>query len=76
MSENSNERLPAASSQRIERVVRKYRLGEEPSMVDEYAHLSIDERLELFIDLRDRVIKGQYETDPGFERVLRIARFS
>ena len=65
MSENSG---------RIERVARKYRIGEEPSMVDEYAHFTVDERLELFLRLRQRVIEDRYGTDPGFERVYSIAR--
>ena len=59
---------------RIERVARKYRIGEEPSMVDEYAHFTVDERLELFLRLRQRVIEDRYGTDPGFERVYSIAR--
>jgi hypothetical protein len=59
---------------RIERVARKYRIGEEPSMVDEYARFTVDERLELFLRLRQRVIEDRYGTDPGFERVYSIAR--
>ena len=59
---------------RIERVARRFRIGEEPSMVDEYARFSVDERLELFLKLRQRVIEDRYGTDPGFERVYSIAR--
>ena len=59
---------------RIERIARKFRLGEEPSLVDEYARFTIDERLELFLQLRQRVIGDRYGTDPGFERVHSIAR--
>jgi len=59
---------------RIERTARKYRLGEEPSLVDEYARFTIDERLELFLRLRQRVIEDRYGTDPGFERVHSIVR--
>ena len=59
---------------RVERIARKYRMGEEPSLVDEYAHLTIDARLELFLRLRQRVIEDRYGTDPGFERVYSIAR--
>lgn len=59
---------------RIERIARKYRIGEEPSMVDEYARFTVDERLELFLRLRQRVIEDRYGTDPGFERVYSIAR--
>ena len=59
---------------RIERVARKFRVGEEPSLVDEYARFTIDERLELFLRLRLRVIEDRYGVDPGFERVHSIAR--
>lgn len=38
-------------------VVRRYRLGEEPSWVDEYAQYSIDERLELYRQFRARTIE-------------------
>jgi hypothetical protein len=37
-------------------VVRRYKLGEEPSMVDEYARFSVNERLEQFLEFRARVI--------------------
>ena len=62
------------ADQRIERTARKFRLGEEPSLVDEYARFTVDERLELFLRLRQRVIEDRYGTDPGFERVHSIAR--
>ena len=38
------------------REVRVFKLGEEPSMVDDYARFSIDERLELFHQFRVRMI--------------------
>lgn len=60
----------------IERVVRKFRLGDEPSQVAEYAHFTVDERLQMFLRLRQRVIKDCYGTDPGFERVYSVARRS
>jgi hypothetical protein len=63
-----------AASKEFVRVARKFKLGEEPSMVDEYAHFTIDERLELFLKLRKRVIEDRYGTDPGFERIYSIAR--
>ncbi len=59
---------------RIERVARKFRMGQEPSLVDEYARFSIDERLEMFLRLQQRMIEDRYGTDPGFERVHSIAR--
>ena len=57
------------ASPAFERVGRKVRLGEEPSLVDEYAHLSIDERIALGIGLRARTIRERYGCDPGFEKV-------
>ena len=59
---------------RIERIARKFRMGEEPSLVDEYARYSIDERLEMFLRLQRRMIEDRYGIDPGFERVHSIAR--
>lgn len=63
-----------AADETIERTARKFRLGEEPSLVDEYARFTVDERLELFLRLRQRVIEDRYGADPGFERVHSIAR--
>ncbi|MBS0571606.1 MAG: hypothetical protein JSS28_13425 [Proteobacteria bacterium] len=59
---------------KFERVARKFRIDEEPSLVDEYARFSVDERLELFLRLRQRIIEDQYGTDQGFQRVYSIAR--
>ena len=64
----------APNIERIERVARKYRIGEEPSLVDEYARFTIDERLELFLRLRKRLIEDRYGFDPGFERVHSTSR--
>jgi hypothetical protein len=58
----------------MERITRKFRVGEEPSLVDEYARFSVDERLELFLMLRQRIIEDRYGTDPGFQRFHSIAR--
>jgi predicted nucleotidyltransferase len=40
----------------VDRTIRVFKLGEEPSMVDEYERFSIDERLELFQQFRVRMI--------------------
>ena len=61
-------------TEKFERVARKFRVGEEPSLVDEYARFTVDERLELFLRLRQRVIEDQYGIDPGFQRFHSIAR--
>lgn len=59
---------------RIERIARKYQIDDEPSMVDEYAHLSNDERARLFLALRARLIMERYGADQRFERVCSVAR--
>lgn len=64
--------MPDREKRKIE--VRKFKLGEEPSMVDEYAHMTPNERIRCFLQFRARLIRGRYGVDPGFERVLRIAR--
>ncbi|MGH8163587.1 MAG: hypothetical protein ACREP1_04550, partial [Rhodanobacteraceae bacterium] len=69
-----SDRMSSIPDTKIERIVRKFRVGEEPSMVDEYARFTIDERLELFLRLRQRAIEDRYGIDPGFERVYSIAR--
>jgi hypothetical protein len=63
-----------SSNQPFERVARKFRRGEEPSLVDEYARFTVDERLEMFLKLRQRAIEDRYGVDPGFERVYSIIR--
>jgi hypothetical protein len=60
--------------EQIERIGRKFRIGEEPSLVDEYARFTIDERLQLFLRLKQRTIEDRYGVDPGFERVHSITR--
>ena len=62
------------TGQTFERVARKFRIGEEPSLVDEYARFTVDERLEMFLRLRQRAIEDQYGVDPGFQRVHSITR--
>ena len=69
----SASQLPDACT-KFERIARKVRVGEEPSLVDEYARFTVDERLELFLCLMQRVIEDRYGTDPGFQRFHSIAR--
>jgi len=61
-------------SRQVERIARKYRIGDEPSMVDEYAHLSNSERASLFLSLRKRIITERYGIDQRFERVCSVVR--
>lgn len=64
----------APRERRIERIVRKVALGGEPSLVDEYAHLTNAERAALFLALRRRVIEERHGPDRRFERVCEVAR--
>lgn len=66
--------MSGADVDRIERVVRVVRLGEEPSLVDEYAHLTNAERTALFLQLRARILADHDEADRGLERVCTVAR--
>ncbi len=70
--DDDNRELPAPG--RIERIARKYRIGEEPSLVDEYARFTAEQRLELFLRLRARIIEDRHGTDPGFQRLHSLAR--
>ena len=58
----------------IERVVAKYRIGEEPSEVEQWSEMSADQRLAALIDMRARYLRWRYGTEPRLERVLNIAR--
>lgn len=66
--------VPELATDRVEHIARKFRIGEEPSLVDEYARFSVDERLELFLRLRMRIIEDHHGIDPGFQRFHSIAR--
>jgi hypothetical protein len=63
-----------AGQRRIERIARKYRIGEEPGMVEEYANFSNAERARLFLALRKRHIMDRYGPDQRFERICTVAR--
>lgn len=57
-----------------ERIARKYAIGAEPSMVDEYAHLTNRERAARYLQLRRHHIEKRYGSDQRFERVCTVAR--
>jgi hypothetical protein len=54
--------------------MRKFDLDHEPSAIDDYADLSAEECLQRFLELRSRLIRSKYGADPGFERILVVAR--
>ena len=57
----------------IDLVMRYFKLDEEPSLVDEYAFMTNLQRCERYLLMRANWIKQQYGTDPGFDRVYRVA---
>lgn len=59
---------------RVERIARKYAIGAEPSMVDEYAYLTNRERAARYLKLRRHHIEKRYGPDQRFERVCTVAR--
>ena len=65
---------PQRSERRVERIARKYRIDAEPSMVDEYAHLTNEQRAARFLKLRRQSIEKRYGPDQRFERVCTVAR--
>ncbi len=58
----------------IVRTVAKYRVGEEPVEAELWSAMSGDQRLAALIEMRKRYLRWRYGTEPGLERVLRIAR--
>lgn len=66
--------MSSPPDRRIERIARKFHADEEPSLVDEYAHLSNVERAHLFLSLRKSVTTERYGTDRGLERICTVVR--
>ena len=58
----------------IERVVRKYKIGEEPKDCEYWLTLSMKDRLDALLDLIARQNGWTDETAPRLERVLAIAK--
>ena len=56
--------------------LRIVKLGEDGSNVQYWATRTISQRLAYLEELRQEVIKHQYGTEPGFQRVCRIAQRS
>jgi hypothetical protein len=57
-----------------ERILRRFKGEEGPSLVAELAELSVSQRLDVFLELRGRVIRERYGTDPSFQRVVKVIR--
>jgi len=58
----------------IARVVAKFRVGEEPSEIEQWRSMSGNERLAALIEMRARYLRWKYGTEPRLERVLQVTR--
>jgi hypothetical protein len=58
----------------ITRVVAKFRVGEQPSEIEQWRDRSGNERLAALIEMRARYLRWKYGTEPRLERVLQVAR--
>ncbi len=58
----------------IELVLRKYKLGDEPSEPEEWADRTPEERLQALLDMRERYARWKYGVEPRLETVLAVAR--
>lgn len=54
--------------------LRRFTLGEEPSMVEEYRHHSPAERLAAWLELRHGLLENPDATEQGLARVFSVAR--
>ncbi|MCE7873168.1 hypothetical protein DYH09_22720 [bacterium CPR1] len=61
-------------SMEIAKVVKKYKMGEEPTDFGYWQSRPMEERLEALLQIRQHYHEWQYGTEPGFERVLTITR--
>jgi hypothetical protein len=73
MAESANDLSALLGNGRIEPVIEKYRVGEEPSEVESWQNFSGDERLAALIEMRSRYFRWRYGTEPRLERLLTIA---
>jgi hypothetical protein len=71
--ETTNDLSALLGNGRIEPVIEKYRIGEEPSEIESWQNLNGDERLAALIEMRSRYFRWRYGTEPRFERLLTIA---
>lgn len=56
------------------KVVRKYKLGEEPDIIEDYLQLSVQQRLDVLTSIRNRWIgfKGEQTDGEGLSRIRRV----
>ncbi len=58
----------------IEKVVNKYKIGEEPSDYSFWKTRSYVERLTALEEIRKAYIAWRYDAEPGFQRVYRVIK--
>ena len=73
MSSNENSATTKIPGREVALVMRYFKLDDEPSLVDEYAFMTDLQRCERYLLMRANWIKQHYGTDPGFDRVYRVA---
>ncbi len=63
-------------SEQVEKVIelRRFTLGEEPSMVEEYRQHSPAQRLAAWLELRHGLLENPDATEQGLARVFSVAR--
>jgi hypothetical protein len=65
---------PDETPQKVARVVRKFRLGEQPSDFAYWQTQPYSARLAALEQLRQEYIAWKYDSEPGFQRVCTIVK--
>ena len=55
-------------------ILRRFKGEEGPSLFEEFSGLSMSQRLDVFFELRGRVIRERYGCEPPFQRVMKVIR--
>lgn len=58
----------------IEKVVKKYRIEEQPSDFSFWKTKSYEDRLNALEQIRREYIAWRYDAEPGFQRVYRVIK--
>lgn len=58
----------------IQKVVRKYKLGEEPKDLHRYLQLSDEDRIGIVEEIRREYHGWTHETEPRLQRVYRVLK--
>lgn len=63
-----------ANLMEIEKVVRKFKMGEEPTDFAYWQGRPVEERLQALREIRREFHEWKYGDEPEFERVLKVTR--